>query len=607
MNEAPVITTANTPHPANENRVSTLLNLTATDPERDTLTWSIIGGADASLFSLNASTGALSFRTAQNFESPGDNGKDRVYDVTVQVRDEVETDTQDIQIQLRDMAEAPVITSPTSLRVDENQLVVGTLSATDDDVGATQFWSIARGEDSSHFSLTAAGELTFINPKDFEAPDDGDNNGIYLVTVEVRDNGGLKSSADLQVQLQNVNDKAPVIETLGPFGVDEGEIVITTLSAADEDGENNFTWSIIGGADRSHFSLGTNSGELNFTSAKDFEAGADDDDGDRVYELRVQVSDSAQLTGHANLIVQLRDVNEGVTPDPSAPVIDTLGPFGIEEDETDVTTLEATYSGGGTLTWSITGGVDRSHFVLGPLTGELAFNEFKNFDDPEDGNENNLYQVNVKVSDGTHEATASLVVQLQDVNEPPVIEIQSPLSAVEGQTGVATLEAVNEDAGDDTLTWSIQGGVDAAHFSLTEAGELTFKRAKSLGSPDDDNGDGIYELIVGVSDGTHTTTAEIKVQLKSVQGNSDNLNLSSKDSRSDCGGFQPITYRSLMEGPFGDENPTGIGSITKTHSPGAGGWTALLFMGLMLCPLVLLQWLRWCRSPHKAKVKVHRR
>ena len=43
-----------------------------------TQTYSIVGGADAAKFTINASTGALSFVTAPNFEAPTDAGGNNV-------------------------------------------------------------------------------------------------------------------------------------------------------------------------------------------------------------------------------------------------------------------------------------------------------------------------------------------------------------------------------------------------------------------------------------------------------------------------------------------------------------------------------------------------
>src|SRR4029453_11050727 len=71
----------------------------ATDPDAgQSLSYSISGGADAAKFTINATTGALAFVTAPDFEVPGDANSDRVYDVTVQVSDGIATDTQALAI-----------------------------------------------------------------------------------------------------------------------------------------------------------------------------------------------------------------------------------------------------------------------------------------------------------------------------------------------------------------------------------------------------------------------------------------------------------------------------------------------------------------------------
>jgi hypothetical protein len=49
----------------------------ASDPE-GAVTYSIAGGADAALFTIDATTGALAFVTAPNFETPADAGADNV-------------------------------------------------------------------------------------------------------------------------------------------------------------------------------------------------------------------------------------------------------------------------------------------------------------------------------------------------------------------------------------------------------------------------------------------------------------------------------------------------------------------------------------------------
>ena len=59
----------------------------ATDLNGDTLSYSISGGTDASLFSIDSSTGELSFASAPDFESPNDFDADGAYQVNVRSSD----------------------------------------------------------------------------------------------------------------------------------------------------------------------------------------------------------------------------------------------------------------------------------------------------------------------------------------------------------------------------------------------------------------------------------------------------------------------------------------------------------------------------------------
>ena len=212
----------------------------------------------------------------------------------------------EIRVFIIDNDGPPSITTLGPFSVDENTLAVATLGATAEPGGGAITWSITGGADETLFALTSAGALSFTAPKDFENPasDDGDN--TFELTVQAHD-GAYGVEATIEVQLQNVNEP-PVIETLGPFGVDEGEVAVATLSATKETGET-LSWSIVGGEDSTHFSVDS-AGALVFNSAKDF-ASPDDVGADRVYHVRVQVSDGTHDVP-ADLLIQLHEVSDGV-------------------------------------------------------------------------------------------------------------------------------------------------------------------------------------------------------------------------------------------------------------------------------------------------------
>ncbi|NML05996.1 PQQ-dependent sugar dehydrogenase [Sphingomonas sp. G-3-2-10] len=69
----------------------------ATDPNGDSLTFTISGGADAARFGISAA-GALSFNPAPNFEAPADADTDNVYNVQLRVSDGSLSATRDVAI-----------------------------------------------------------------------------------------------------------------------------------------------------------------------------------------------------------------------------------------------------------------------------------------------------------------------------------------------------------------------------------------------------------------------------------------------------------------------------------------------------------------------------
>lgn len=100
FNTRPVITSgsgATASYTIDENTTD-VATLTATDANNDTIIWSITGGADAALFTINAATGDLSFIDGPDYETPTDANTDNDYVVVVQASDGALVDTQTITV-----------------------------------------------------------------------------------------------------------------------------------------------------------------------------------------------------------------------------------------------------------------------------------------------------------------------------------------------------------------------------------------------------------------------------------------------------------------------------------------------------------------------------
>ncbi len=224
-NTAPTITsdgggaTATIFVPENSTAVTTV---TASDADLpvQTLTFTIVGGADAAKFAINSSSGALMFVAAPNYETPTDAGGNNVYDVTVQVSDGLLSDSQAIAVTVTPANDnTPVITSNggganATLGIAENTTAVATITASDTDLPAeTLIYSVSGGLDSTKFTIdSSTGVLSFVSAPNFELPSDVGADNDYEVIVQVSD-GLFTDSQSIVVTVTNVNE-APVNATV---------------------------------------------------------------------------------------------------------------------------------------------------------------------------------------------------------------------------------------------------------------------------------------------------------------------------------------------------------------------------------------------------------
>ena len=154
----------------------------------------------------------------------------------------------------------PWVTGSTSFTAVENQTAVATLTASDIKTPNGPFtWSIpagaAGGVDRDKFTLSSTGALAFTSAKDFENPDDANSDGIYEVTVQVRDGDRLTGTADLTVTLTLTKVNEAPTANAGPsqFAVQSGATVTLSGSGSDDlDASDTliYAWTQTSGGDR---------------------------------------------------------------------------------------------------------------------------------------------------------------------------------------------------------------------------------------------------------------------------------------------------------------------------------------------------------------------
>ncbi|AIQ96171.1 hypothetical protein EW15_0079 [Prochlorococcus sp. MIT 0801] len=485
----------------------------------ETVTWSINGGNDPTFFSINSSTGELTFNNAPDYENHLDSNSNGIYSIYVKATDlSGNSSNQWIEVTIADVNEdttAPLITGPSGSAgaenskktINENTTTVHTFTANE-----TVTWSINGGNDPTFFSINSTtGLLTFKDAPDYENHLDSNSNGIYSIYVKATDLSGNSSNQWIEVTIADVNEDTTAPLITGPSGsagasesfktINENTTTVHTFTANEA-----VTWSIGGGNDPTFFSINSTTGELTFNNAPDYENHLDSNS-NGIYSIYVKATDLAGNSSNQWIEVTIADVNEDTT----APLITgPSGSAGAENSKKTInenTTTVHTFTANETVTWSINGGNDPTFFSINSTTGLLTFNNAPDYENKIDSNSNGIYSIYIKATDlAGNSSNQWIEVTIADVNE----DTTAPL--ITGPSGSAGAEnskkTINENTttvhtftANEAVTWSINGGNDPTFFSINSTtGLLTFNNAPDYENHLDSNSNGIYSIYVKATD-----------------------------------------------------------------------------------------------------------
>ena len=201
----------------------------------------------------------------------------------------------------------------------------------------------------------------------------------------------------------------------------------------------------------------------------------------------------------------------------NTPLFDnTTQTFSVQERLTTAATVTATDPTADALTYSLSGD-DSSLFSISS-SGVISFNTVPDFESPSDSGSNNVYQLTVNVTDGTNTNAKTILISVTDGvdNYAPVILNASVCStAYENVMSVCELEGTDGDG--DSLTFTVTG-TDAADFVISNS-VLKFAVNPDFENPADANTNNEYEITLNASDGSVTTTRDLKLQVLNVEEN----------------------------------------------------------------------------------------
>ena len=319
VNDAPVLTSDGAATVV-ENTTGPVYRATATDVDdaAATFRYALSGGADRDLFTIDAATGAVSFRAAPDYEAPDDAGADHVYEIEVTANDgRLDSTAKAVRIIVADANDvAPAFTSSAAPTLAENTRAVVTLASTDPDtVGGPATYTISGGADATRFQVVDGNQLQFVAAPDYEAKGSAAGTNAYAVQVTASD--GVNTTVQtLSVTVTDANDNAPAIVSDGAASVAENTAASTVVYGAqavdaDASAPNNLVRYALGGADAGLFTIDATTGEVRFKAAPDYEAPSDAG-GDNVYDVVVTATDGGNpaLAASKAVAITVTGVND---------------------------------------------------------------------------------------------------------------------------------------------------------------------------------------------------------------------------------------------------------------------------------------------------------
>jgi uncharacterized protein (TIGR02145 family) len=175
--------------------------------------------------------------------------------------------------------------------------------------------------------------------------------------------------------------------------------------------------------------------------------------------------------------------------------------------------LSSGYIQAGTIVYTL-GGADASSFVIDSTTGVVSM-DGRNFEDPQDENKDNIYEIIIIVTDDNETYSEEQTISIANVVESANFTIDNIADVVVASDTAFTGEApiIGGETPIGTLIYSLEG-VDSASFNIDNLTGVVSMTAKDFNNPEDVNEDNIYEITITATDSDGNTV--IKEQIITI-------------------------------------------------------------------------------------------
>jgi hypothetical protein len=475
---APVFTSAATATAINENSAASQTVYTAAATDTGAISYSLKPGiGDVSLFSINATTGAVTLTASPNFEAKSS------YSFTVVATDAGNNFSEKaVTLAINNLDEAaPDITSgATATAINENSgagQVVYTATSTDAGdtaTGSTTYSLKAATGDVAAFSINAStGAVTLTGNPNFEAKPS------YSFTVVATDAANNASEKAVTLAINNLDEAAPVITsgtTATAIAENSGAGQVVYTAAATDAGA--ITYSLKAATDDvSSFSINASTGAVTLTGNPDFETKAS-------YSFTVVATDAANNASEQAVTLAINNLDE------SAPTITSAASATAINENSGATqvvyTATSTDTGDtatGATTYSLKAATgDVASFSINASTGAVTLTGNPDFETKAS------YSFTVVATDAANNASEQAVtLAINNLDESaPTITSAASATAINENSGATQVvyTATSTDTGDTATgatTYSLKAATgDVSSFSINAStGAVTL-----TGNPD---------------------------------------------------------------------------------------------------------------------------
>ena len=540
-NAAPVFSSATTAFNVAENS-TTVTTATATDSDSGDVVSYAMSGADSATFSLNTSTGAVTFTSAPDYEAPMDvlsvtpsnAAGNNEYVVTITASSgtggRALSVNKTLIVTVTDESEpplAPAALSVTAADATPTQLSVSWTAPTNTGKPAISGYDVQYRAGTSgsftshaHTGITTTATITGLTP-----------GTSYQVQVRATNaDGSGPWATDSETTAANA---APVFSSsTTAFNVAENSTTVTTATATDSDSGDTVSYAISGGADSAKFSINA-MGALTFDSAPDFETPTDvvsatpsNAAGNNEYVVAITASSGTggrALSVSKTLLVTVTDVAEApgkpatpqVTGTTTASV--TIGWSAPTNTGPAITDYDVQYRAG--TSGSFTSHAHTGTAATATISGLTSGTGYE-------------IQVRATNAEGTG-PWSDAVTGTPQVNVAPVFSSSASASVAENTAASTTVLTVSASDGDaqDSVTGYTLSGTDSGAFTFDgSSGVLRFSAspdfenstdvAHTAPTPTDAANNNIYIVFVTASSGAGarvvTTTQRVTITVTDV-------------------------------------------------------------------------------------------